>query len=288
MAENIARAGFSLTVWNRTASAAEELGARTAAHVARTPGESAAGADVVITMLADGAALDAVYCAADGVLSALRPGVVALDMGTSGPDVVRNLARQVDATGAAFVDAPVSGSVGAARSASLTVMAGGTPAAVDRARPVLAAVASAVYHVGPSGSGATLKLAVNAALFALTESIAESLVLCERSGIDPAVAYDVFCHSAVAAPAVAYRRDAFLRPNAAPASFRLALAAKDLDLLLAHAVRIGAPMPLARAASDIVAGSVAAGFGEADLAALASVLRAAVTPAHQSAHFPRT
>ena len=101
MAQSIAQAGFPLALWNRTQSVAEALGARIGARVATTPAEAVHGADVVITMLADGVVLDAVYRAAEGVLSALRPGVVAVDMGTSGPEVVGQLVPLVEATGVA-------------------------------------------------------------------------------------------------------------------------------------------------------------------------------------------
>lgn len=277
MAANLARAGHPLVVWNRTPGVAGELaaslGAREAGvRTAATPADAVREADVVISMLADGAVLSAVYGGADGVLVALRPGAVAVDMGTSGPAVVRELASGVARAGARFVDAPVSGSVGAAREATLTVMAGGDADAVALVTPVLRALAARVHHVGPTGAGAVLKLAINAALFALTEAVAEALVVAERSGIDAAVAYDVLLDSAVAAPAVRYRRDAFLDPRV-PVSFRLDLAAKDLSLLREHCAAVGAPSPLADAVGGVVGEAVSSGFGAGDLAGLVRWLR---------------
>jgi 3-hydroxyisobutyrate dehydrogenase-like beta-hydroxyacid dehydrogenase len=272
MAVNLARAGHPLAVWNRTATVAAELAASSSARCAATPADAVRDADVVISMLADGAALAAVYAGADGVLAALPPGAVAVDMGTSGPRAVRDLAAEVARAGGRFVDAPVSGSVGAARDATLTVMAGGDADAVALVSPVLRSVAARVHHVGPTGAGAALKLAINASLFALTEAVAELLVVAERSGIDPSVAYDVLLDSAVAAPAVRYRREAFLDPSV-PTSFRLELAAKDLALFREHCSAVGAPTPLAGAVGVVVGDAVAAGFGGRDLAALVEWLR---------------
>jgi len=273
MAVNLARAGHPLVLWNRTRRVATELGKELGVRAAVTPADAVLQADVVISMLADGAVLTAVYEGPDGVLAALRPGTVAVDMGTSGPAVVRELADSVARVGGRFVDAPVSGSVGAARDATLTVMAGGEADAVARVTPVLQSLAGRVHHVGPTGAGAALKLAINAALFALTEAVAEALVLAERSGIEPSVAYDVLLDSAVAAPAVRYRREAFLDPRV-PVSFRLDLAAKDLSLLREHCAVVGASSPLADAVGRIVGEAVSAGFGAGDLAGLVGWLRA--------------
>lgn len=280
MAGHVARAGFPLTVWNRSPEVAADLAADLAAghlagrvEVADSPRSAAASADVVVTMLADGAVLRSVYAGADGVLAGLRPGAVAVDMGTSGPQVVAELAAAVAAAGAAFVDAPVSGSTAAAESATLTIMAGGAERDVDRVRPVLAVLGRSVRHVGASGAGATLKLAVNSVLFGLTAAVAEALVLLERSGLDPRVAYDVFEESAIAAPAVHYRREALLAPDTAPPSFRLALAAKDLALAAEQAARVGAAVPQLSAAAEVVRDAIAAGLGDADLAAVVTWLR---------------
>ena len=277
MAVNIARAGHALVVWNRTSRVAAELAGEVGARAAATPADAVRDADVVISMLADGAVLSAVYRGPDGVLPALRPGAVAVDMGTSGPAAVGELARSVAGAGGSFVDAPVSGSTAAAHEATLTIMAGGDAQAVGRVRPVLEAVAARVHHVGPSGSGAALKLAINSALFALTQAVAEALVLAERSGISASVAYDVLLDSAVAAPAVRYRRDAFLDAGV-PASFRLELAAKDLRLLQDHSHVVGASLPLAASVAGVVGDAVAAGFGERDLASLVDWVRALEVP----------
>jgi 3-hydroxyisobutyrate dehydrogenase-like beta-hydroxyacid dehydrogenase len=132
---------------------------------------------------------------------------------------------------------------------------------------------SRVYHLGATGSGAAMKLAVNAVIYALTQAISESLVLAERYGIARELAYDVFENSAVAAPMVKYRHEQFLRPEEAPVSFAVTLAEKDLRLIDALATELGVPMAQARVNLDSYTRAGAAGYAESDLAALAVYLR---------------
>ncbi|MBO3750135.1 NAD(P)-dependent oxidoreductase [Streptosporangiaceae bacterium NEAU-GS5] len=273
MATNLAKAGFPLVLHNRTHAKAEALATQLDATTAGTAREAAAAAEIVLTMLADEAALRAAYDGPDGVLAGLRPGSVAVDMGTTGPIGVARLATAVAARGGDLIDAPVSGSTAAAEAAALTVMAGGAPAAVDRVRPVLQAVGRTVYHLGPVGSGSAMKLAVNAVIFALGQAVSEALVLAERAGIDRALAYDVFENSAVAAPMVKYRHDAFLRPDDTPAAFALRLAAKDLRLITTLAADLGVPIPQATTNLQVIDAAIEAGLADHDMSAIATYLR---------------
>ena len=125
-------------------------------------------------------------------------------------------------------------------------MAGGAAADLDRARPVLDALATTVFHLGPLGSGAAMKLAVNTVIFGLNQAVAEALVLAEAAGIDRAAAYDVLAASAAGAPFVGYKRAAFLEPDATPVAFALDLAAKDLRLIADLARDVGVPTAPAR------------------------------------------
>lgn len=167
MARNLARAGFPLVLYNRTAERAHALAAEVGGAVAAGPAGAAAEADVVVSMLADGDAVLQVYLSPGGVVEGLRPGTVAVDMSTVGPDVVREVGAAVERAGGAMVDAPVSGSVPAAEAARLMVMAGGEGSVVERIRPVLEAMGSPVFHVGPLGSGQVVKLAVNTLVLGL-------------------------------------------------------------------------------------------------------------------------
>ena len=152
-------------------------------------------------------------------------------------DRARKVAPSVQARGATLLDAPVSGSVPVVERGELLIMVGGDADALDRARPVLEALSSTIIHVGELGTGATMKLAVNALVHGLNAALSESLVLAERAGVDRTTAYEVFASGAAAAPFVLYKRAAFERPDETPVAFSLDLVGKDLDLILALAGR---------------------------------------------------
>jgi 3-hydroxyisobutyrate dehydrogenase/2-hydroxy-3-oxopropionate reductase len=271
MAARLAGAGHPVILYNRTRERADAAAAETGGTVAGTPGEAAAAAGTVLVSLADDAAVTAVYHG--GLVDALRPGAVVLEMSTVAPGTVRELARLVARRGATLLDAPVSGSVPVVRRGELTVLAGGDRAALDRVRPVLDSVARTVLHLGGVGAGATMKLAVNSVVHALNQAVAEALVLAERAGVERAAAYQVFANSAAAAPYVQYKKEAFLHPESAPVAFALDLVAKDLDLITDLAGEVGARMDLAAAARAVVDEALAAGMGGRDLSAIADLLR---------------
>lgn len=273
MVGRLAGAGHHLTVHNRTRAKAEAVAARHNAAVAPTPREAVREADVVLVSLADDAAVRAAYGGPDGLVAGLAAGQVVADTSTVDPETLRGLEAAVVAAGAALLDTPVSGSVSTVEAGALLVMAGGDAAALERARPALEAIASRIVHLGPLGAGATMKLVVNAMVHALNGALAEALVLAEKAGLDRACAYDVIAASAVGAPFVAYKRDAYLSPEGTPVAFALNLVAKDLALADALAARVAAPMPQLATNREVVQRAVAAGLGDADLSALATLLR---------------
>lgn len=272
MARNVMRAGFELTVYNRTPERAEPL-AREGARVAATPSELARSADVLVTMVADAEAAYAVLLSPDGALAALEPGSVAIEMSTVGPQAARRLAAAAVERGVDLLDAPVSGSVTVAEGAQLTAMVGGARDAFERARPVLKAMTKAQFYLGPSGAGATMKLALNSVVALTSEAIAEALVLAERAGVAREDAYDVLAASAVASPFVEYKRSAFLDPGHGSVAFTTTLMRKDLVLVLALADDLGVPMPATVAASEVLDAARRAGLGDEDFARVADVLR---------------
>ena len=273
MVGRLAGAGHHLTVHNRTRAKAEAVAARHDAAVAPTPREAVREADVVLVSLADDAAVTAAYGGPDGLVAGLAAGQVVADTSTVDPETLRGLEAAVVAAGAALLDTPVSGSVSTVEAGALLVMAGGDASALERARPALEAIASRIVHLGPLGAGATMKLVVNAMVHALNGALAEALVLAEKAGLDRASAYDVIAASAVGAPFVAYKRDAYLSPERTPVAFALNLVAKDLALADALAARVAAPMPQLATNRDVVQRAIAAGLGDADLSALATLLR---------------
>jgi len=273
MAAQLVDAGFDVTVYNRTAAAAAGFAATHSSSSAPTPRELALAASIIVTMVADGPALLALFEGDDGLLRGLRPGSIVVDMGTTGIEHT-NLARaHLAERGASLVEAPVSGSVAAATGKTLLVMAGGDDAALDTVMPVLDAMAGRIIRVGGPGSGAAMKLAVNAVLFGLNQAIAESLVLAEHAGIDRATAYEVFASSAIAAPVVHYRRAVFEHPGTTPVTFSIDLAAKDLGLIMQLASEVGTSMPQAGLNLEVMQEAGRSGLGEADMGEVATLIR---------------
>ena len=273
MAHALAAAGFEVVCWNRTPESAAALAAEVGGRAMASPAEVAQAADVCVSMLADGPAVEAVYGDSDGLLTGARPGNVLVDCSTVRPSTIRRFETAARQAWAGLLDAPVSGSVSLARSGKLTIMVGGEPADLERARPVLGALASTIFHLGPLGAGAAMKLAVNTVIFGLNQALAEGVVLAEAAGIDRALAYDVLAASAVGAPYVGYKRASFLEPETAPVAFSLDLAAKDLRLIAAFAAELGVPVPQAAGNLAVITAAAAEDRGDRDFSAVAEHLR---------------
>jgi 3-hydroxyisobutyrate dehydrogenase-like beta-hydroxyacid dehydrogenase len=273
MAERLASQGVPVVVYNRTPDRAAALAERIGATVAATPAEAAARADVVISMVADDDAVRALYLGPDGAVAGLHAGAIAVDMSTVMPDTIRAIAPEIAARGAGVIDAPVSGSVASTLAGQLTIMVGGDAADLERARPILERLAHRIFHLGPLGSGAVMKLAVNTVIYGLNGAVAEGLVLAERNGIDRAQAYDVIAASAAGAPFLGYKRTAFVEPAAAPVAFALELADKDLRLIHQLAETSGSSMPQAATNLELIRAAERSAGADADFSMVASHLR---------------
>jgi 3-hydroxyisobutyrate dehydrogenase-like beta-hydroxyacid dehydrogenase len=272
MAGNVLRAGHELTVFNRTASRCDPL-RDDGATVATSAAEAVRGAEVLVTMVADGAAVDAQFEGDEGSLSEAPGGLVWLEMSTIGPTAARRFAARAGEAGIQMLDAPVSGSVTVAEAAGLVAMVGGPGDALERARPVLEAMTKAHFHLGGAGAGAAMKLGVNVMIALQTVAISEALNLAEAAGIERADAYDVIAAGALASPFVEYKKAAFLDPDGTPPAFALDLMRKDLKLALEQGEAAGLPLFGAGAAADAM--TVAAGLegGDEDLVRVADALR---------------
>jgi 3-hydroxyisobutyrate dehydrogenase-like beta-hydroxyacid dehydrogenase len=273
MAERLAAQGIAVVIYNRTPDRATALAGKIGATVAGTPAEAASRADIVISMVADDAAVRDLYEGPDGIAAGIRPGSVAIDMSTVLPDTIRAVAPAVRTRGAGVLDAPVSGSVSSTLAGELTIMVGGEADDLERARPILDRLARRVFHLGPLGTGAVMKLAVNTLIFGLNGAVAEGLVLAERNGIDRALAYEVLASSAAGAPMVAYKRANFVEPETTPVAFSLALAAKDLRLIRELATASDTSMPQASVNLDTIRAAERSMGKDLDFALVASHLR---------------
>jgi 3-hydroxyisobutyrate dehydrogenase-like beta-hydroxyacid dehydrogenase len=273
MVGTLRRAGTEVVVFNRTRAKADEVARSSGAEVAGSAREAVRGAQVVLSSLADDAAVEAAYAGPDGLAAGLASGAVVCETSTIHPRTLEVVGPLVAERGASLLDTPVSGSVQLLERGELTVMAGGDAAALERARPVLGLLATRIFHTGGLGTGATMKLAVNTIVHGLNLALSEALVLAEKVGVARTAAYEVFAASAVAAPFVLYKRPAYEHPDETPVAFSLDLVAKDLDLALDLASQAGATMEQAATNRRVVGAAVAAGLGGHDLSALATYLR---------------
>jgi 3-hydroxyisobutyrate dehydrogenase-like beta-hydroxyacid dehydrogenase len=273
MARHLVDAGFPVIVYNRTAAVAEAFAGETGATAVASPRSLGERCSVVVTMLSDGPAVLALLEGDEGLAAGLSAGAVVIDMGTTGVEHTTEARRQLAAVGTDLVEAPVSGSVASAESRKLLIMAAGEKEPLATAVPVLRGIADQVIEVGGPGAGAAMKLAVNAVVFAINQSISEALVLAERAGIERSVAYDVFASSAVAAPVVHYRRPVFEQPETAAVTMPIDLVIKDLGLALALGSEVGAKLPQVETNLAAMKAASAAGLGAADMGKMAVYLR---------------
>ena len=269
MAQNLAKAGLLQSVWNRSDGRTGWCG-DAGVRVAASPADAADAADIVIMMLADDHVARSVGAEA---LAAMSGGSVLVDMGTSGPEADRDLARAAAERGVGFLDAPVSGSIALARAGKLTTLVGGSEKDLERARPAREATTRAQHHLGDVGSGAVMKLALNTMIAVTNESISELLVLCERAGLGRRAAYAALADSALASPFVQYKQAAYLAPDDEPVGFTPRLMLKDLSLAYALAGELGVELPAVDAARDLLERTVVAGQGDGDLVRVADTLR---------------
>jgi 3-hydroxyisobutyrate dehydrogenase len=271
MAANLARAGFRVGAWNRTAGRTdwlEELGVTLAA----SPAALAADVDIVLVCVSDTPDVEAVLFGAGGVAEGAAPGALVIDCSTIDPAASRGFAARLAAQGIGFVDAPVTGGSEGAQNATLAILVGGDPAHVERARPVLAAVGRTITHFGPAGAGQSAK-AVNQVILAGTYlAVAEGLVLALKAGLDPAQVVAALSTGAAQSWVLANRSGRMLA-NDYPLGFRVALHLKDLGIALSMARETGTVLPVAALAAQLEAGLVAQGHADDDMSALARSIR---------------
>jgi len=269
MSRNLLRARFPLRVWNRTVARAEDL-AREGAIVATTPAEAARAADFCVTMVADPQALDAVLDGPEGVLAGLRPGIVLINMGTQAIAQIEGIAERCKEIGAHFVDAPVTGSRSGAVEATLTILAGAEPEALELSRPVLEKLGKTILHVGRPGDGTRAKLVLNLIQSGMLQAWSEGLALGKRMGLSPTLTLQVLENSAGNSGLFRYKGP-FLLKRDFSTNFSLKLMDKDIKLALEEAERLGADLPASQLVSDAFSAAMEAGLGDEDFVAIAKI-----------------
>ena len=271
MARNLARAGLDVRAYNRTRARAEPLAAD-GVTVHDEAAEAVRGADVVLTMLADGDAVGAVM-ADEGVLDAMADDAVWIQASTVGVRAADELAELAAGRGVAYVDAPVSGTKQPAEEGKLTVLASGPQDVRERLAPVFDAVAARVVWLGEAGAGSRMKMVVNTWLLALVEGLAESVALAEALGLDPMDFIGAIEGGPVFAPYAKLKGTAMVQEAFEP-SFALALAAKDARLAALAAGDAGLQLPLPATIAAQMQRGVDAGHGDQDMSATVRTARA--------------
>ena len=271
MAANVARAGFPLTVWNRTPGRTDALVALGATE-ADTPAKLGAASRVVVVCLSDTPDVEAVLFGPDSVATGVGSGALVIDCSTISPAGSRDFAARLTLHGVYFVDAPVTGGSEGAQKGTLSIMVGGSEAAFERARPVLAAMGGVITHMGPVGAGQATK-AVNQVILAGTYlGVAEGLVLAIKAGLDPERVVEALAGGA-AGSWVLQNRSGRMIADDYPLGFKIALHRKDLGIALELARSVGAALPVAGLAEQIENGLIARGHGDDDNSALARAIR---------------
>jgi len=272
IARRLMAVGHQVTVWNRDASKTAPLTSAGATR-AQTPAELASQCETIITMLLNGAALDAVYAGASGVLSGAIAGKLIIDMSTVLPKTIEKIGALASEKGAAFVECPVGGTVGPAAEGKLFGFAGGSDKDFARARPILEQLCRRLEYVGPVGAGAKLKLAVNLPLLVYWQALGEALALCEPLGLAPARLIDILSDTSGAPAAMKLRGGAIAQAltggHAGAPSFDMTGARKDLATMLEFGASLGAQLPVTEGALSGFDAAIAAGRGEQDAAMVA-------------------
>jgi 3-hydroxyisobutyrate dehydrogenase len=276
MAANLLKAGFSLTVYNRTAAKAEAL-ASLGARLASTPAEAAKGASFVIGMLADDSASRQVWTSKDGALEGVRQnaaqGSILIESSTVSPTWIAELAELAKDNGAELLDAPVTGSRAQAAAGQLTFLVGGNDRALQAAAPVLKAMSQNIVHLGPVGSGARMKLINNFICGVQVASLAEGLAWIERSGLDREKALSILKAGAPGSPLLGAISQRMVDRDYT-VNFLLRLMMKDLKYAQSEAAQRGVCLKTAETAHGLFAAALAKGFGDSDMASVVEPLRA--------------
>jgi 3-hydroxyisobutyrate dehydrogenase len=259
--------GHELAVWNRTAEKTRAL-VEAGAALARTPAELVSASDLVLTLLTDAPAVEKVYLGPAGLLSGDVTGRLFIEMSTIRPAVKKSLAREVEAKGADFVDAPVGGTVSPAKEGKLLAFVGASATAFARAKPVLDQLCRRVEHLGPVGAGASMKLAINLPLLVFWQALGEALALCRDLDVDPVRLMDIFADTSGGPNVLKVRGStiaaALKGEDTGAVTFDVDSIRKDLTTMIDEARALGTTLPVAERALECFDQAAREGLGSQD------------------------
>jgi 3-hydroxyisobutyrate dehydrogenase len=267
MAANLARAGFELSVWTRTAEKAERFASEHGARAGATPAEAADGAQALITMVPDSPEVKSTLFGEGGAAGALGSGGLAIDMSTIAPSAAKAIAERLAESGLGFLEAPVSGSRPKAEDGTLTIMAGGERGAFERALPLFEAMGERIVYVGPQGHGQLAKLLTNTMAAVNTAALAEAVLAVKRAGVDPDAFLEVAGGSAGASTVLTLKGRPMFDQDFEPL-FKLEHMLKDVRHCLEEAQALGVELRLGAVAEALYARAAQEGHGEEDFAAV--------------------
>lgn len=266
MALNLVKAGHEVTVWNRTPGKQVE-GARTAA----TPAEAAQGAEVVWMCVADTKAVEGILFGQDGVEQSLAEGAIVADSSTISPAATRKFAERLQARGAHYVDAPVTGSKVAAVAGTLIFIVGGEENDIERVKPLFAAMGKKIFRMGGVGKGQAAKIAMNLQIALIYEGFAEGITLAAKLGVDPGTLVPLINASMVHSGVVEYKAPAVLNRDFTP-NFPLRLMHKDIRLALEAAKEARVKLPALETVEEVYEVATEDGHQDLDFAATLTLL----------------
>jgi 3-hydroxyisobutyrate dehydrogenase-like beta-hydroxyacid dehydrogenase len=271
MAANLARAGYELTVFNRTRATAEAWAAEHGGTVADSPAAVGAASDVVISMVVDGEQVRAVLLGQHGVAGGAAPGTLCVDMSTIAPAQTRAIGAELAERGIRMLDAPVTGSSPKAEDGTLTIMAGGDAGDFARAEPLLRVMGELVVHVGALGQGEMVKLINNAVAAANAATVGEALIVGQRTGVDLDALVEIMAKGS-GGSAMLDLKAGPMRAHDYTTLFKLEHMLKDVRLCLEEGQAAAVPFAAAARARDVLVAALARGHGDDDFAAMIEAL----------------
>ena len=272
MAGNLIKAGFEITVHNRTRSREEDFETLGATR-AETPAAAAVHAEIVLTCVSDTADVNSVLLDQEqGVINELQPGSLVIDCSSIEPEATRRMAQRFRAKDIGYIDAPVSGGSEGAIKGTLTIMCGGSEDDFERAQPVLQVLGSRITRIGPVGCGQIAKVANQVVITGTFMALAEALTLAYKAGADPERVVEAIGGGVAASWILNNRSDKMLKDHY-PLGFRLRLHRKDLGIALATARDVKVPIPIASLVATIEDALIAQGYGDEDMSNLARFVR---------------
>jgi 3-hydroxyisobutyrate dehydrogenase-like beta-hydroxyacid dehydrogenase len=274
MAANLARAGFELTVWNRTRETADKFAADHGARVAATPADAARAATVLFTMVVDGPQVEDVLLGEQGAADGASPGTLCVDCSTIGPSATREIASALEQRQLTLIDAPVTGSSPKAQDGTLTFMVGSSNDDFARIRPLLDAMGEKIVHAGPLGQGQMVKLINNAVAAANASVVGQALLVGARADVDLDALVEVMAAGAGASTMLTLKAGP-MRKHDYSTLFKLEHMLKDVKLCLDEGQRLGVPFPSAAFAREVLTAAMGRGHADDDFAAMIEPLQGA-------------